>query len=60
MFFFVFFSSPRPSEVIITLAVFGCLLLVLIVVLFLAMIRHKEPLGSQGYRQISREGADES
>ncbi|XP_019716381.1 lysosomal acid phosphatase [Hippocampus comes] len=53
-------SSGRNQEVIITLAVFGCLLLVLIVVLFLAMIRHKEPLGSQGYRQISREGADES
>ncbi|XP_061641809.1 lysosomal acid phosphatase isoform X2 [Phyllopteryx taeniolatus] len=52
-------SSGNNKEVIITLAVSGCLLLVLIVILFLSIIRHKEPLGNQGYRRITNHGVAE-
>ncbi|XP_077370492.1 lysosomal acid phosphatase isoform X2 [Festucalex cinctus] len=53
-------SSGSSKEVIISLVVSGCLLLGLIIILFLSIIRHKEPLGSRGYRQINNGGAEES
>ncbi|XP_037125352.1 lysosomal acid phosphatase isoform X1 [Syngnathus acus] len=53
-------SNGSNKEVIITLVVVGCLLLVLIIVLFLSIVRHKEPLGNQGYRHIGPEGGEES
>ncbi|XP_061693122.1 lysosomal acid phosphatase [Syngnathoides biaculeatus] len=52
-------SSGSNKEVIITLAVSGCLLLILIVILFLSIIRLKEPLGNQGYRRIINHGVAE-
>ncbi|XP_057679901.1 lysosomal acid phosphatase isoform X1 [Corythoichthys intestinalis] len=52
-------SIESNKEVIITLAVAGCLLLVLIVILFVSIVRHKEPLSSRGYRQIINQGMPE-
>ncbi|XP_061909986.1 lysosomal acid phosphatase isoform X3 [Entelurus aequoreus] len=48
-----------PSEVIITLAVSGCLLLLLVIVLFVSIVRHKEPLSNQGYHHVINQDAGE-
>ncbi|XP_077439814.1 lysosomal acid phosphatase [Vanacampus margaritifer] len=53
-------SVGSSKHVIISLVVCGCLLLGLIIILFLSIIRHREPLGSQGYRQINNRGAEET
>nr|XP_057941916.1 lysosomal acid phosphatase [Doryrhamphus excisus] len=54
-------SSASNKEVIITLAASGCLLLFLVVVLFISIIRHREPPGGRGYRHvINQDGGEES
>ncbi|XP_056286947.1 lysosomal acid phosphatase isoform X2 [Pseudoliparis swirei] len=45
-------SAGRDKEVIISLAVCGCLLLGLIVVLLCVICWQKEPVGSRGYHQV--------
>ncbi|TNN47882.1 Lysosomal acid phosphatase [Liparis tanakae] len=45
-------SAGRDKEVIISLAVSGCLLLGLIVVLLAVICWQKEPVGSRGYHQV--------
>ncbi|XP_068575782.1 lysosomal acid phosphatase [Cebidichthys violaceus] len=54
-------SQGRDKEVIISLAVSGCLLLILIVVLLGVICWQKEPIGNQGYHQvINQEAGEES
>ncbi|XP_031707824.1 lysosomal acid phosphatase [Anarrhichthys ocellatus] len=54
-------SQGRDKEVIISLAVSGCLLLILIFVLLGVICWQKEPIGSQGYHQvINQEAGEES
>ncbi|XP_061760643.1 lysosomal acid phosphatase isoform X2 [Nerophis ophidion] len=52
-------SSGSNKEVIITLAVSGCLLLLLVIVLFVSIVRHKEPLSNQGYHHVINQDAGE-
>uniref|UniRef100_A0A8C2YY48 Lysosomal acid phosphatase n=1 Tax=Cyclopterus lumpus TaxID=8103 RepID=A0A8C2YY48_CYCLU len=48
-------SEGRDKEVIISLAVSGCLLLFLIVILLGVICWQKEPIGSRGYHQVTNQ-----
>ncbi|XP_071371105.1 lysosomal acid phosphatase isoform X2 [Centroberyx affinis] len=53
--------SDGGDKVVIGLAVFGCLLFLLVVLLLSLVCWQKEPSGSRGYRHVvSREAGDES
>ncbi|KAI3366069.1 hypothetical protein L3Q82_009887 [Scortum barcoo] len=54
-------SEPRDKEVIISLAVSGCVLLLLVALLLGVIFWQKQPVGSRGYHHvINQEGGEES
>ncbi|KAM6945710.1 lysosomal acid phosphatase [Aplochiton taeniatus] len=52
-------AHAQDAEVVIGLAVCGCLLFLLVVLLFAVLCRQKEPAGNHGYQHVLNDGEEE-